>query len=178
MRTADNKRTKAAIPLFLIIIIAAIALLAVVGGILVGTGVLARALILTGSRMYPLRPAKSPLQMASRSMARLTMEKTTLSRRLLYRTAPSLVIDDEIAPDNEATVNSDIVTSEVENESEALAREAETGKTPNTDKMDLQSTDGISSTLENSELDESFSHTTDSSMAESRPDENVSLMAA
>jgi hypothetical protein len=111
-------------------------------------------------------------------MARLTMEKTTLSRRLLYRTAPSLVIDDEIAPDNEATVNSDIVTSEVENESEALAREAETGKTPNTDKMDSQSTDGISSTLENSELDESFSHTTDSSMAESRPDENVSLMAA
>ena len=58
-----------------------------------------------------------------------------------------MVIDDEIAPDNEATVNSDIVTSEVENESEALAREAETGKTPNTDKMDLQSTDGISSTL-------------------------------
>lgn len=93
-------------------------------------------------------------------------------------TAPSLVIDDEIVPDNEATVNSDIVTSEVENESEALAREAETGKTPNTDKMDLQSTDGISSALENSELDESFSHTTDSSMAESRPDENVSLMAA
>lgn len=93
-------------------------------------------------------------------------------------TAPSLVIDDEIVPDNEATVNSDIVTSEVENESEALAREAETGKTPNTDKMDLQSTDGISSTLENSELDDSFSHTTDSSMAESRPDENVSLMAA
>ena len=93
-------------------------------------------------------------------------------------TAPSLVIDDEIVPDNEATVNSDIVTSEVENESEALAREVETGKTPNTDKMDLQSTDGISSTLENSELDESFSHTTDSSMAESRPDENVSLMAA
>lgn len=93
-------------------------------------------------------------------------------------TAPSLVIDDEIVPDNEATVNSDIVTSEVENESEALAREAETGKTPNTDKMDLQSTYGISSTLENSELDESFSHTTDSSMAESRPDENVSLMAA
>jgi hypothetical protein len=42
VRTADNKRTKAAIPLFLIIIIAAIALLAVVGGILVGTGVLGK----------------------------------------------------------------------------------------------------------------------------------------
>lgn len=41
MRTADNKRTKAAIPLFLIII-AAIALLAVVGGILVGTGILGK----------------------------------------------------------------------------------------------------------------------------------------
>mgnify|MGYP003271573183 CR=1 FL=1 len=38
----SNKRTKAAIPLFLIIIIAAIALLAVVGGILVGTGVLGK----------------------------------------------------------------------------------------------------------------------------------------
>ena len=103
------------------------------------------------------------------------MEKTTLSRRLALSNSTELGID---APDNEATVNSDIVTSEVENESEALAREAETGKTPNTDKMDSQSTDGISSTLENSELDESFSHTTDSSMAESRPDENVSLMAA
>jgi hypothetical protein len=90
VRTADNKRTKAAIPLFLIIIIAAIALLAVVGGILVGTGVLARALILTGSRMYPLRPAKSPLQMASRSMARLTMEKTTLSRRLALSNSTEL----------------------------------------------------------------------------------------
>ena len=50
-------------------------------------------------------------------------------------TAPSLVIDDEIVPDNEATVNSDIVTSEVENESEALAREAETGKTQNWTKV-------------------------------------------
>lgn len=68
----------------------AIALLAVVGGILVGTGVLARALILTGSRMYPLRPAKSPLQMASRSMARLTMEKTTLSRRLALSNSTEL----------------------------------------------------------------------------------------